>query len=125
MRSVRAPTLSVLAAHALAWAAAIGLAFAPVYSNGDTILDSGREQGALGGAIVVLLFPVLLTLPAVAAVLFVREWRWRQTVLWGSAVVLLALCILTGFTIGMFFAPAALTIFLAAVLDLDKRQPAS
>ena len=125
MRSVRAPTLSVLAAHALAWAAAIGLAFAPVYSNGDTILDSGREQGALGGAIVVLLFPVLLTVPAVAAVLFVRKWRWRQTVLWGSAVVLLAVCILTGFTIGMFFAPAALTIFLAAVLDLDKRQPAS
>ena len=126
MRSVRAATVSVLAVHALAWAAAVGLAFAPVYSSGDTILDSGRELGALGGAIAVLLVPVLLTVPAVAAVLFARKWRLlRQTVLWSSAVVFLGLCILTGFTIGMFFLPAAATLFLTAVLDLGQGQRAS
>jgi len=102
------------------------LAFAPVYSSGETILDSGREQGALGGAIAVLLFPVLLTVPAVATVLFVRRWRWlRQTVLWVSAVVLLVLCIATGFTIGMFFLPAALALFVTAGVDLAQEQGAS
>ena len=84
------------------------------------------DYGEPAAVITVLLFPVLLTVPAVAAVLFVRKWRWlRQTVLWGSAIVFLGLCLLTGFTIGLFFVPAALALFVTAGLDLAPPENVS
>ena len=122
MRSVRAVTVSVLAAHALAWAAVPYLAFVPFYRTSD------GDSAPPAAIITFLLFPALLTLPAVATVLFVRKWRWRwfrRVVLWGSAIVFLGLCILTGFTVGLFFLPAALALFVTAGFDLDQKQSAS
>ena len=43
----------------------------------------------------------------------------------GSAIVFLGLCILTGFTVGLFFLPAALALFVTAGFDLDQKQSAS
>ncbi len=131
MQAPRAVTVSVLAAHALAWAAAVGLVFAPVYSGSYAYGSTERrttlvDHGDPAAVITLLLFPVALTVPAVAAVLLVRKWQWlRQVVLWGSAIVFLGLCLLTGFTIGLFFVPAALALFVTAGLDLAPPENVS
>ena len=74
------------------------------------------------GAIWILLFPVLLTVPGLAAVLLVhRRWWIRNAMLWGPAIVFLGLSLLAGFSIGLFYLPAALTLVVAAGVDLSQQ----
>ncbi len=78
------------------------------------------------GAIWILLFPVLLTVPGLAAVLLVHRRRWiRNAMLWGPAIVFLGLSLLAGFSIGLFYLPAALTLVVAAGVDLSQQGSGS
>jgi hypothetical protein len=59
-----------------------------------------------GGTIVLLLVPVAIAgLP-----LLVRRPGWRL----GSAALLTLLCFLAGFSIGLFYVPAAIAMWVAA-----------
>ena len=74
------------------------------------------------GVIWVLLFPVLLTVPGLAAVLLVhRRWWVRNAMLWGPAIVFLGFCLLAVLSIGLFYLPAALTLVVAAGVDLSRQ----
>ena len=121
MKSVEVATLSALAAHVLAWAGGVFLAFVfvPLYGSGETLVEmNGR------GAIRLLLVPVVLTGIALAAALLVdgkRSIHWqtiRTMLLWSSAIVLLGLCFVAIFSVGVFYLPAALALFVAAIADL-------
>ncbi len=104
-------TILVLAAHLLAGGAFLFWVF------GTAILEE-QEPGAFW----VLLFPVLLTLPAIAAVLFVRRWKVvRSVVLWGAGLVLLAFSIVSGFSVGLYYMPAACVLVVAAGVDLSRQ----
>ena len=140
----------VLLAHALAWSAAFAFwAFVPTGSGiligdvgpdgrcsmRDGVIDPGPDgvcevteysstflEDQDPGAIWVLLFPVLLTVPALATVLFIHKRRAiRSAMLWGPAIVLLGLCVLAGFSIGLYYMPAALALIVAAGVDLSQQ----
>ena len=123
MKSVEVATLSALAAHVLAWAGGVFLAFGPVYSNGETLVEvNGRW------VIRLLLVPVVLTGIAMAAALLThrrqsnRGQSIRTMMLWSPAVVLLGLCVLAGLSIGVFYLPAALALLVAAIADSTAKR---
>lgn len=68
------------------------------------------------GVLVILGAPVLVTLLP----LLVRRER-RRSLLFVAAGLLTALCILTGFSIGLFFVPTAVAMWIAA--SLSYRHP--
>ncbi len=120
MKSVEVATLSALAAHVLAWAGGVFLAFVfvPLYGSGETLVEvNGR------GAIRLLLVPVVLTGIALAAALLThrkqsnRSQATRTMLLWSSAIVLLGLCFVAIFSVGVFYLPAALALLVAAIAD--------
>ena len=128
MKSVEVATLSALAAHVLAWAGGVFLAFVfvPLYGSGETLVEvNGR------GAIRLLLVPVVLTGIALAASLLThrkqsnRSQATRTMLLWSSAIVLLGLCFVAIFSVGVFYLPAALALFVAAIADsvLARSEP--
>ena len=128
MKSVEVATLSALAAHVLAWAGGVFLAFVfvPLYGSGETLVEvNGR------GAIRLLLVPVVLTGIALAAALLThrkqsnRSQATRTMLLWSSAIVLLGLCFVAIFSVGVFYLPAALALFVAAIADsvLARSEP--
>ena len=116
------PTLiSAWAAHALAWIAGLLLALGPVFGG-----ESDGEQGAatlveVAGAygIFVLLVPVALT-----GVVLWAVWRGAagDALLWGVALGLSGLCVLSAGSIGMFYVPAALALVATAVINPGKRS---
>ena len=111
-------TVSALAAHLLAWAAGVFLAFTADYSSGETVVEV-----YVRGAILLLLIPVVLTGIALAAALLVdseRSIRWRTIrtmLLWSTAIVLLGLCVRLGLTFFVLYLPAALALLVAAIAD--------
>lgn len=102
----------VFVAHLLAWAAFAFWAF------GTTLLEEQDYPRVFW----VLLFPVLVTIPAIAAVLLVHRWRTiRGVVLWGSALVLLTFSFLSGFSVGLYYMPAACVLIVAAGVDVNPQ----
>ena len=125
MKSVEVATGSALAAHVLAWAGGVFLAFVfvPLYGSGETLVEvNGR------GAIRLLLVPVVLTGIALAAALLThrkqsnRSQATRTMLLWSSAIVLLGLCFVAIFSVGVFYLPAALALFVAAIADSTAKR---
>ena len=105
-----------LAAHALAWAACVFLLF-DTDGYGQTLLESNGMH-----VIWALLFPVLLTGIALAATLLTHvPGALRLFMTWGPAGVLLGFCLLTGFSIGLWYLPAGVALIAAAVADLDRK----
>ena len=109
MRFVSLPMGAALAAHALAWIAAVFFVFAPTYSGeSSTSVTRGAESvtetvrytqtmlEANGpGVIVLLLVPVLLTGIALLAIRSANDGQMTRPVfIWGPAAVLLILCVL-------------------------------
>ena len=114
-RSVKPVLISAWVAHALAWVAGISLALGPVYSgssNGESHTSTLIQVAGLYG-VLVLLVPVLLTGVVLRAV-----WRddANTVLLWGIALGLAGLCVLSAASIGMFYVPAALALVFTAVL---------
>ena len=125
MKSVEIATLSALAAHVLAWAGGVFLAFVfvPLYGSGETLVEvNGR------GAIRLLLVPVVLTAITLAGALLTRgrqsnrSQATRTMLLWSSAIVLLGLCFVAIFSVGVFYLPAAIALLVAAIADLTMNR---
>ena len=75
-----------------------------------------ESQGA--GAIFFLLIPAGLAVAALAGCLL----RVRSLV-WIAAAVLFLLCLATGFSVGLFYFPAAWVLVVAAVLQQVEPRP--
>ena len=116
-------TVSALAAHLLAWAAGVFLAFAADYSGSETSVEVYVRS-----VILVLLLPVVLTGIAVATALLadrkrsIREGSIRTMLLWSTAIVLLGLCVRLGLTFFVLYLPAALALLVAAIADSMVRR---
>jgi drug/metabolite transporter (DMT)-like permease len=85
----------VVVALIAALAAAVAWLFVPAYNHGDTVAQGNGAH----------VYPLLM-LPVVFAALplFAPDWRHRATVI--SAWLLLAFCMVSGFTIGYFYWPS-------------------
>ena len=114
MRFVSLPTGAALAAHALAWAAAVFFTFAPTYSSGRTAIEVNGP-----GVIFLFLVPVVLTGIALIAIRFATntEEKRRAALIWVPTVALLGFCVLAALSIGLFYLPAALALLTAAIAD--------
>ncbi len=139
---MKVSSVSAWSAHGLAWIAGIWLALGPVYqgvsppvvvqsesvspASGNEaaipVLDdeSGGETKRFTATLIeqnglwvlwLLLVPVLLTGNVLRAV-----WQnnARNALLWGIALALLGLCVLAGYSIGVFYLPAALALVFTA-----------
>jgi hypothetical protein len=121
-RAMPACGWAALAALTLAAAAGLFLTLYPVYqgvsesvSSSGTVTSSGdsatliAENGAW--VILPLCVPVALAVSGLLGAV-----RGRRRVVWVSAAVLLGFVVLAGFSIGLFYAPAALALLAAAGL---------
>ena len=116
-----------LVAVALAVVAGLGLAFYPVYQGeSQTVSSSGVVTSSSDGATLIdengPWVALVLCVPVVLVALGL--WgaiRGRKTLAWVSAGVLLAFCVLGGFSIGLFYLPAGLLLLLAAGLTARGR----
>ena len=136
MRTIGAGRLSAWTAHALAWAAGAWFALGPVYQGesvaaaipGEPAGEITRSSATLVEAnglhvLLLLLVPILLTAVAILAIQFTkRRGIRRKVLLWGPAVVLLGFCVVSIFSIGLFYLPAALALLVAAFIDLDGQE---
>ena len=139
------PVVSAWAAHLLAWAASAWLAFAPfskgVYYSGV----QGRSEPSsstlnpeewthytetlieANGLWVVpyLIIPLILTGIVVFTVHRADIGKvWRKVLIWVAVVALFGFCVLTLFSIGINYLPAALALLIAAVADSLARDTA-
>jgi len=108
-------TRLTIASFGFALAAAIFLLVWPVYSGSDGIHTTHRTLWQMNGPWVILpvLFPVFLTaLPLV--------FRF-QALRIAAAIVMIAFSYITGFSIGLVYAPSALVMLLAACADDSAR----
>ena len=112
----------MVAPRGVAAVAGIFLALYPVYqgvsesrsSNGS--VTSSSDSATLiaeNGSWVILLLCVPVALGALGVI---GAMRGRRTFVWVPAVILLGFVILGGFSIGLFYAPAALALLAAAGL---------
>jgi hypothetical protein len=121
-RTTPASSWIALAAVLLAVGAGLLLAFYPVYqgvsetASSSGVVTSSSDSATLvgeNGAWVV----VLLCVPvALAALGLVASLRGRRVLMWVLAAVLLGFVVLGGFSIGLFYLPAALALLVAAGL---------
>lgn len=104
----------------LAAAAGLFLALYPVYQGvSESVSSSGAVTSstdsatlvAENGSWVILVLCVPVALAALGLMGAVRE---RRTATWAAALTLLGFVILGGFSIGLFYAPAALALLAAA-----------
>jgi hypothetical protein len=105
----------VVAALAFALVGAIVVVFAPLWSWEDSTGATGSSSAASEGdtgVIVVAGVPSMLVLFAVLAL----GTRVDGLVRWVTGVLLFAFCFLAGFSIGLFFLPAAGALLAAAVV---------
>ena len=109
-----------LAAMALAVAAGLGLAFYPVYQGeSETVSSSGVVTSSSDSATLIAengpWVALLLCVPVLLAALGLwSALRGHKTLAWVFAGVLLAFCVVGGFSIGLFYLPAGLSLLLAA-----------
>ena len=141
MKSSKVVILSATAAHVLAWAAFLWLAFWPYSYRGVTATPVGPD--GTGGqdthlsasfievnglwVVIPLLAPVALTaLALIVALIGSRGRAWNKIVLWVFAVILLAFCGVGMFSIGLLYLPAALALLISAIafsLRPAEREP--
>jgi hypothetical protein len=128
-------TLSVLA-HLLAWGALLFLVFWPAYYQGVQAtavpvvpyspLPAEQEMMRVSSSLIegtgwwvlrLLLIPVALTALALAVALRAGLRSFTgQILMWTCAVLLLVLCLLGAFSIGVFYLPAGLALLAAALV---------
>jgi hypothetical protein len=125
-------TLANVLALVLAVSAFLLLLIMPVYQSvrSSAVLDAGAEaqtavttvsQATLlqqNGPAVLVILGISILIPLLPFILrrATRQLSWRLA----PAIVLTALCILAGFSIGLFYVPAALALWIAASLAPAK-----
>ena len=135
MTSINVVSVSAWSAHALAWAAGLFFAFGPAYEGvevgpsrpGEPAQEGTRVSATLieanGLYVIFLLFiPIILTAIALAAL---RLPSYRQTLrkalLCSPGLLLLGFCIAGIWSIGLFYLPAALALFVAVIVEHRMR----
>jgi hypothetical protein len=101
-------TRLAVASFVLALAAAVFVVICPVYSSGATLLQINGS-----GAVVPVMFPVAV---AMLPVLF-----RKQAVRIVAAILMGAFALIAGMSIGLFYAPAAILMLLAACVSDDAK----
>lgn len=122
------PVWVALAACALAIAAGLWLAFYPDFyqgvsataTSGGAVVQRSEHASLIAenGAWVVGLLVVPVILSGFGLLGVVKRYRLLA---WGAALVLLAFSILSGFSIGLFYAPSAVALLVAATLYNSPR----
>jgi hypothetical protein len=102
------------AAFLVAVAASVAWIFVPAYNGGATVADVNGANSTYP----LLVVPVLLAVIPLLA----PGWRHGATVL--SAWLLLGWCLLTGFSIGVFYWPSFMLMVLAAYAGAYGRRRA-
>ena len=135
MSSINVVSLSAWSAHGLAWAAGLFFAFGPVYEGvevgpsrpGESAQEGTRVSATLIEAnglyvIFLLLIPILLTAIALVALRLPSDRQTlRKAFLCSAGVLLSGFCIVGIWSIGPFYLPCALALFVAVVVDLRRR----
>ena len=138
LRSIGATAVSAWAAHALAWAAGVWLAFGPAYAGQSAVPAlPGEPGGEVTGfsatavevnglqIILLLLVPVMLTGIALLALRLTDSRQTRLKILfWSPSILLLGFCAIAILSIGAFYLPAAFALLVAAVAG-SKQAPES
>ena len=128
-----AAIVSALVSDALAWAAFLWLLLWPYSYQGTSVTQTaGGPAGqitethasllAVNGlwVIIPLLFPVVIT--AILLIMAISSnRRAAKLTAWPLAAILLGFCVLSGFSIGMFYMPAALVSIVTAILLLRRK----
>ena len=131
-----AAIILTVTANVLALAAAIWLAVGPAYhgesvaavATGGVAAEPVRTTSTLievNGPRVILLIltPVILTaLAALAATVIRADSVWRGPLVLALAVLLLGLCVLALFSIGLLFLPAAIFLVFAGGIGLRRKR---
>ncbi len=124
--------ISVGIAHLLAWVVGLWFVLGPVYQGvtvtlGGTVSYTTRDAATLievnGLRVLPLLMtPVALTGLALLTALWTEVGRARRKVfLWVSALLLLGFCVVSIFSIGLFYLPAALVLMASAIMESRRR----
>lgn len=139
MKRYDAAIISAVLAHALAWAAALGLMLGPAY-QGESVaaVTSGGVAGEpirvtatfieVNGLswLPLLLAPVLLTALASLVTTVIHAGLIRRgSLVLASAVLLLGFCAVGIFSIGMFYLPASIALGFSGVIGLRQSRRAS
>jgi EamA domain-containing membrane protein RarD len=94
-----------------ALAASVAWGIIPAYNDGITVVEENGDH-----VYVFLVLPVLFA----ALPLLASGWRHQATVI--SAWLLLAFCVVTGFTIGFFYWPSFVLMVAAAYAGARERR---
>ena len=128
-----AAIVSALVSDALAWGAFLWLLLWPYSYQCISVTQTAGEPPsqitethtsllAVNGlwAILPLLFPVVITALLLVVTLSSNR-RVAKLTAWPLATILLGFCVLSGFSIGMFYLPAALAAAVTAFLLLRRK----
>jgi len=125
--------ISALVSDVLAWVAFLWLLLWPYSYQGVSVTQTAGGPAsqitethtsllAANGlwAIVPLLFPVVITALLLGVALSGNR-KAAELTAWPLAAILLGFCVLSGFSIGMFYLPAALVSIVTAFLLLRRK----
>lgn len=136
------PTMTAWAAHLLAWVAGAWLVFGPIYQGVYYSSVEGRSEPSSSTlnpdewthdtetlieanglrAVLYLIIPLILTGIVILTVHRADIGKvWRKVLIWVTVVALFGFCVLTIFTIGIFYLPAVLALLIAAFADSVAR----
>ena len=103
-------------AHILAWIATTFFLFGPIYSGSSSDTATLIEVNGLWAALLIVI-PVALTALALLATL-PNPTRPRLMLIlrWTTSVLLLLFCTVSMLSIGIFYLPAAIATFVAAIV---------
>ena len=124
MKASRLVMILPLAAFLLASAASVFLAFVPIYesismnSSTQEITKSSATLIQVNGyrVLIPLAIPPIITAINLLAILRFR--RGSRPLMWTMTALLMIFVTVSGFSIGLFYAPAALTMIIAALFTL-------
>ena len=136
MKHYDAAIILTVTANVLALAAAIWLAVGPAYQGesvaavatggvaGEPVRTTATLIEVNGPRVLFLIFtPVILTaLAALAATVIRADSVWRGPLVLALAVLLLGLCVVALFSIGLLFLPAAIFLVFAGGIGLRRKR---
>ena len=132
MKKWNAAIISALVSDVLAWVAFLWLLLWPYSYRGISVTQTAGEPLqtiethtsllAVNGlwALVPLLFPIAITALLLAMALSSNN-KVVKLPAWPLAAILLGFCVLSGFSIGMFYLPAASVSIVTAILLLRRK----
>ncbi len=126
-RARRTPLVTAAAAWVLATTAAVGLGSWPCAYSGESISRSpaGTVRRNTCASFVEVngthVLWVLAVPVALASLVFIAAWLGAKTFGWAAATVLLLFSLTAGFSVGLFFLPAA-AIAIAAMFQWSLRD---